>query len=263
MNLKKLKELLIDKLKEGVSKRGSLFLVIVPTFNEAENIRELIERLVNDVDAAIEICVVDDNSSDGTRDVVESLQAKVPNLHLYKRRRKMGLGSAYLAGFELAFASGFKYMITMDADLSHDPKIINNMEKEIENYDVIIGSRFVHGGGMVDIQLKRIALSKFGNFITDKLLGMPFHDCTSGYRCYRLSAISRFNLEKEIVARKYVFLVELLLLLFYSDFRIKEIPIIFINRLKGKTKVNMSEMFHAGTIIVFLIFKNIIRKFKR
>ena len=87
MNLKKLKELLIDKLKEGVSKRGSLFLVIVPTYNEVENIRELIERLVNDVDAAIEICVVEDNSTDGTRDVVESLQAKVPNLHIYKRRR--------------------------------------------------------------------------------------------------------------------------------------------------------------------------------
>ena len=116
---------------------------------------------------------------------------------------------------------------------------------------------------MVDLQLKRIAISKFGNFITDKLLGMPFHDCTSGYRCYRLSVISRFNLEKEIVARKYVFLVELLFLLYRSDFRIKEIPIIFVNRLKGKTKVNMSEMFHAATIIVFLIFKGIIKKFKR
>ena len=251
---------IISDLIAGIKTRKSRFIVIIPTYNEIENITELIERLVRDVLPPIEILVVDDNSPDGTADATNTLKMNIPNLHILRRPEKEGLGAAYLAGYKLGIGAGFDYIITMDADLSHDPEIINEMANEIKTCDVVIGSRFVRGGGIVDIQVSRILISKLGNLVTDNLLEMPFHDCTSGFRCYHTSVLASFDLEKEIKARKYVFLVELLFLLFHSGYRIKEIPIIFINRLKGKTKVNFGEMVHALKIIFALSVKSLLKK---
>jgi dolichol-phosphate mannosyltransferase len=137
------------------------------------------------------------------------------------------------------------------------------MAEEIKTHDLVIGSRFVRGGGMVDLEVLRIINSKFANLITDKLLGMPFHDCTSGFRCYRVSLLIDNNLEMIIKARRYVFLVELLHFLFKKGYSIKEIPIIFINRLKGETKINISEMIYAAKIILRLIIRSMYTKFMK
>lgn len=234
-------------------KHNSKALVLVPTYNEKENIAELLERLVRDVHSAIEILVIDDNSPDETANIVRLLMDQNENIHLLCRLKKDGLGSAYLDGFNIGIEAGFEYLITMDADLSHDPIVINKMLKEIDDNQVVIGSRFVRGGGIVDIQLSRIIISKMGNFATDTLLGMPFHDCTSGFRCYRSEVLRAIDLRNIIKARKYVFLVELLFYLHSKKVSIKEIPIIFINRLKGKTKVDMSEMVHAFLTILSML----------
>lgn len=239
-------------LTEGRKQRGSKFLVLIPTYNEIENIADLVERLLSDVNVPIEILVIDDNSPDGTAEAVMELCRLHPSVSLLNRPGKAGLGAAYLAGYRVGFAADFPFFITMDADLSHDPVVINRMVKEIEDYDLVIGSRFVRGGGIVDIQVSRILISRLGNLVTDKLLGMPYQDCTSGYRCYRAEMLAVYDLEKQIKARRYVFLVELLLLLHTDKYKIKEVPIIFLNRLKGETKVNWREMVHALKIIFFL-----------
>jgi len=253
----------VEQLIQRRKEYGSDFLVIAPTYNEIENIGDLITRLINDVSVAIEILIVDDNSPDGTAAFVEKQKKMIPNLHLLRRPCKSGLGSAYLDGFKIGMNAGFKYVVTMDADLSHDPKVIDTMAEEIKTHDLVIGSRFVRGGGMVDLEVLRIINSKFANLITDKLLGMPFHDCTSGFRCYRVSLLNDNNLEMIIKARRYVFLVELLHFLFKKGYSIKEIPIIFINRLKGETKINISEMIYAAKIILRLIIRSMYTKFMK
>ena len=190
----------------------------------------------------MEILVVDDNSPDGTAIRVAEIMKEHRNVQLLNRSGKMGLGSAYLSGFSVAARAGFPYVITMDSDLSHAPETINAMAAEIVNCDLVIGSRYVPGGKIVDFQTWRRMLSKGGNFLARWLLGLSTRDCTSGFRCYRLSMLTSIDLEKAITSRRYIFLVELLLMLCSKGCRVVEVPIVFINRIEGKTKVNIKEM---------------------
>lgn len=219
--------------------------MVIPTYNEVENIGTIIRLVDQTVYLSLSILVIDDNSPDGTAGEVETLQNDRNNLYLIKRNEKLGLGSAYMDGFRTGIQCGADYIITMDSDLSHDPTVINRMIKEIENYDLIIGSRYTPGGRVLDLELWRIFLSKGGNMIARALLHLPTKDSTSGFRCYRTSVLSGLNLDERITSRKYIFLVELLALLFSMEFRIKEIPISFMKRLEGKTKVNIGEMIHG------------------
>ena len=253
---------LIEQLKSGMAKHQSPFLVVIPTYNEIENIGNIIQRLDQTVSLSLDILVIDDNSPDGTAGEVEALQNNRNNLYLLKRNAKLGLGSAYMDGFRIGIQCGADYIITMDSDLSHDPAVINQMIKEIENYDLIIGSRYTHGGQVVDLELWRLFLSKGGNMIARTLLNLPTKDSTSGFRCYRTSVLSDLNLEERIKSHKYIFLVELLALLVSMEFRIKEIPISFMKRLEGKTKVNIQEMIHGLWTIVQLRARNGISKGK-
>ncbi len=137
---------LIKELRNGIIQRDSLFLLIIPTYNEIENIKKILNTIESEISVPIEVIIVDDNSPDGTADAVLEMKHNMPNLHLLKRSGKMGLGSAYLSGFQLGYESGFKYLITMDSDLSHPPEVINRMAVEIDDCDVVIGSRYCPGG---------------------------------------------------------------------------------------------------------------------
>lgn len=254
---------IVQQLKQNIRERGSEFLVVVPTYNEIDNVEDLIERLNRDVAIYIEILFIDDSSPDGTGDLIEEKRKENGNLHLLIRPAKNGLGAAYLDGFEIGKEAGFRNVITMDADLSHDPVVINTMAKEIKQADVVVGSRFVAGGKMLNSEPHRIFISRFANFLTDKVLKMPFHDCTSGYRCYRTSLLKKYDLAKIIRARRYVFLVELIFFLYGKGKVIKEVPIIFTNRRKGHTKVNLGEMAHAARTILRLSIVSINGKVSR
>ena len=251
---------LVDDLRQGINVRKSRLLVIIPTYNEIENIQRLIHHIKCDVSVPLEILVVDDNSPDGTADKVVEIQSTTPNLHLMKRSGKMGLGSAYLSGFRVASDAGFDYVLTMDSDCSHSPEVIDAMAAEIETHDLVIGSRYIEHGKIVDFQFWRILLSKGGNALARTLLGLKTHDCTSGFRCYRTKMLSAMDVEKVILARRYIFLVELLFYLSRHGCRIKEVPIVFVNRTEGKTKVNAKEMA-AGlwTIIQLSVTKRLLR----
>jgi len=241
---------LINDLKIGMLQRKSQFLLIIPTYNEIENISKLINCIQKDISIPAEIIVVDDNSPDGTANKVLDLKGDIPNIHLLKRSAKMGLGTAYMSGFKIGHEAGFKYFITMDSDLSHPPEVINRMAAEILNNDIVIGSRYCPEGKVLNFPPWRILLSKGGNLLAKTLLGLKTMDCTSGFRCYRSNVLSSLNLEENIISRRYIFLVELLFLFHRNNLRIAETPIIFVNRVAGKTKVNIKEMLQ-GLLTIF------------
>ena len=235
----------VSSLKASRSSRGTDFLLVLPTYNEAENIASLIRRIVKAVRTPLEIVVVDDGSPDGTAGIVEGLKGEVPGLYILRRSGKMGLGSAYLAGFSLAEEAGFPYVITMDCDHSHDPAVINDMVARIPGNDLVIGSRYCPGGDIPNFELWRRVISKGGNLLAKTLLGIRAMDCTSGFRCYRTKALQEVRVHEQVRSRRYIFLVELLSLMTLYHCRIAETPIIFNQRTLGKTKVTFKEMFHA------------------
>ena len=243
-------------MKSGIQRHPSPFLVVIPTYNEIENIENIIRRLDLSVSPPLSILVIDDNSPDGTAGEIEALQEKRNNLYLLNRTAKLGLGSAYMDGFRIGIQSGADYIITMDSDLSHDPAVINQMMKEMNDCDLVIGSRYTDGGQIVDLERWRRFLSKGGNMIARNLLHLPTKDSTSGFRCYRASMLAALNLEERVKSHKYIFLVELLALLVGMKFRIKEIPISFTKRLEGKTKVNIGEMVHGLWTLAMIRARN-------
>ncbi|GAB4312542.1 MAG: polyprenol monophosphomannose synthase [Candidatus Sumerlaeia bacterium] len=224
------------------------FLVIIPTYNEAENIAPLVEQILalQTPGADVEVLVVDDNSTDGTSRIVRGMQERFPRLHLICRAGKLGLGTAYLAGFDHALAHGFDFAFTMDADFSHNPQYIPPMIELAlrEGADLVIGSRYVRGGGVRRWGLHRKVLSFTANLLAHTALGLRARDCTSGFRCYsrRLLAFLR---TLNVQSHGYSCLMELL---FYSEragARIAEHPIIFVDREQGASKVSKNEIFRA------------------
>ena len=245
----------LARLKERRSFGKADFLQVLPTYNEAENIASLIQRIIKDVRVPLEILVVDDGSPDGTAGIIEALGRDTVNLHLFKRAGKMGLGSAYLAGFAFAMEAGFPYVITMDCDHSHDPVVINDMAAAIPDYDLVIGSRYCRGGRISDYDAWRRAISKGGNFLAKALLGIKAQDCSSGFRCYRTKVLHDLDVARAVESRRYIFLVELLCLMTAYHCRVAEVPIVFHQRTRGKTKVNLKEMQHALKMIFALAFR--------
>lgn len=223
-------------------------LIIIPTYNEAENIRELAGQILalESPDARFEILVVDDNSNDGTGGIVKEMQRESDRLHLLSRAGKLGLGTAYLAGFDYALTNGFDFAFTMDADFSHNPKYIPPMIAlaRRENADLVIGSRYVKGGGVRNWGLHRKALSFTANLLAHTTLGIHAHDCTSGYRCYsrRLLAYLR---TQDVQSHGYSCLMDLLFRAQRAGARVAEHPFIFVDRVLGQSKVSRNEIFRA------------------
>jgi dolichol-phosphate mannosyltransferase len=218
--------------------------VILPSYNEAENVLPLSADVLSR-DPSIEVLVVDDNSPDGTADLVDKALADEPRLHLLRRPGKLGLGSAYLAGFREACDRGAELILTMDCDYSHHPRYLPQMLAEMKRADMVIGSRYVPGGGIHSWALHRRLLSRFANSYTRVLLGLPIRDCTAGFRCYRREVIERVD-PYSISLSGYAFLEEMVLRVHRAGFRIHEIPIIFEDRTLGRSKIETSEIYRAA-----------------
>ncbi|MFA5498699.1 MAG: polyprenol monophosphomannose synthase [Candidatus Cloacimonadia bacterium] len=233
-------------------------LVITPTYNEAENIRAIIEKVLEQ-DARIEMLIVDDNSPDGTGKIVEEIMETEKRVHILKRAGKLGLGSAYIAGFKYAIENGYDAVFEMDGDFSHDPKVLPVMLKEIENNDVIIGSRYVKGVCVLNWPMKRLLLSYFASKYVKFITRMPFKDPTSGFKCYRIEALKNLELDK-IMSDGYSFQVEVKYRLWLKKFRIKEIPIVFNDRFIGESKMSKKIVYEAVWMVWKLRFLAILGK---
>jgi dolichol-phosphate mannosyltransferase len=219
-------------------------LVILPTYNEAENVLPLTQEILAK-DPSIEVLVIDDNSPDGTGDLVQQAQQEEPRVHLVQRPGKLGLGSAYLAGFRYGLDRHYDRILTMDGDWSHDPVHIPEFLRAAEDHDLVIGSRYVPGGGIRNWPRHRRILSAFANFYARVLLRLPVRDCTSGYRCYSREVLETVN-PFQIRWSGYSFLEEMVWRVHSAGFRIKEVPIMFVQRVAGVSKIDSAEIYLAA-----------------
>ena len=223
-------------------------LMIIPTYNEAENIEALI-RAIQDLKLPLDILVVDDASPDGTGDIVEGLRDEFENLFVTHRPGKMGLGTAYIAGFRYALANGYGIIMTMDSDFSHHPRYIPDLFIKRKDYDVVIGSRYVPGGGIQNWSLVRQGVSFVANKLAEAILGFVTRDNTSGFRLYNRRVLQSLHFD-QIQSNGYSFLVEILYLCKKKRFEIGEVPILFNDRRVGKSKISKTEIIKAVVTLI-------------
>ena len=234
--------------------------VIVPTYNEKENIESLVTMLLA-LPAELEVIIVDDNSPDGTGDIADRLALEHSGrVHVIHRAGKLGLGTAYVAGFHKAIDDARDLVVTMDADFSHPPRNILDMIAKIEKgYDLVIGSRYVPGGAAIECTLPRKMLSWGANAFARILLGLQAHDTTAGFRCYRRQVLESIALD-EIFANGYSFLIEMLFKVQRKGWKVGEVPIVFQNRQQGVSKISRNEIYKALYTVVRLFWSRLSRK---
>jgi len=230
-------------------------LIIIPTYNELENLPRLLPEVLAK-DDSIDILIVDDNSPDGTASFVEREMQTNGRLHLIKRNSKQGLGTAYIAGFKYALQNSYDYIFEMDADFSHDPNEILKFLAEIKKADLVIGSRYVTGVNVINWPMRRLLLSWFANLYTRVITGMPVHDATGGFKCFRKEVLEKINLDK-VRSNGYAFQIEMNFKAWKNGFKVKEIPIIFVDRVKGKSKMSRKIVREAVTMVWKLRVKSI------
>lgn len=212
-------------------------LVIIPTYNERANIKQIITAVFGAV-AGISILIVDDNSPDGTQFIVKEMQAQFPNLFLLCRRKKEGLGKAYIHAFQHALVNmSADTVIIMDADLSHDPRYLPYFLNEAANFDVVVGSRYIAGGRTEGWELWRRILSKYGNWYAKTIIGLPVSDCTAGFNLIKTEFLKKVDWMR-MDSSGYAFQIELKYLLWQAGARFKEMPIVFKNRRGGESKIS-------------------------
>lgn len=217
--------------------------LVLPTYNERENAGDLIEQILS-LNLAIDIIVVDDSSPDGTGELVDKIAARNPRVHVIHRPCRQGLGTAHVAGMRYAFALKADPILTMDADFSHHPSFISALLARSRTHHVVIGSRYVPQGSLLRWGLARRALSKTANLFAHLALGLAARDCTSGFRCYRRAALESLDLDR-MFSNGYSFLLEILFKCTKLGYRVTEVPIVFENRRRGKSKISSREMFRA------------------
>lgn len=233
-------------------------LVIIPTYNEKDNIRTVIERL-QALPIELDILIIDDNSPDGTADIVRELQADDPHIFMINRPAKLGLGTAYITGFRWALERDYEYILEMDADLSHNPDDVPRLIQECENgYDLVIGSRYCNGVNVINWPIKRLLLSYGANKYSRMITRMPIMDTTAGFKCYRREALAAINLDR-VKSSGYSFQIEMHFRVWNAGFKIKEIPIIFIERSEGLSKMSKNIVWEA----VFMVWKLKLRQIFR
>ncbi len=230
--------------------------VVIPTYNECDNIRNIIAAVLNALDG-VHVLIVDDNSPDGTADMAREIKATDPRVFLIVRPGKMGLGTAYCEGFAWALSNGYEAIMEMDADFSHDPADIPRFIKELENADVIIGSRYSNGVNVVNWPLKRLILSYSANLYTRIITGMPVKDATGGFKAFRAEALRLVDFSK-IHSNGYAFQIEMNYRLWRAGARVKEIPIVFIDRRSGVSKMSRNIVYEAARLVWKLKFLDII-----
>ena len=214
--------------------------MVIPTYNESDNIEPLVSRLL-ELPLALDVIVVDDNSPDGTGDLLDAMAARDSRLLPIHREAKLGLGSAHIRGFKAALDRSYQRVLSMDADFSHDPKHIPAMIALGESRDVVIGSRYVPGGGTRHCTLARRALSRTANAFARAALGLQASDCTAGFRCYRRQVLENIDLGS-ILADGYSFLIEMLYRVQARGFSVGEVPIVFEDRRLGASKISRREI---------------------
>lgn len=224
-------------------------LVIIPTYNEMENIPRILP-IVFSQDESINILIVDDNSQDGTAQFVIDQQKLNSRLRLIQREKKLGLGTAYIAGFKYALTNSFDYIFEMDADFSHNPDEIPNFLKAIKEYDLVLGSRYIDGVRVLNWPMRRLLLSFFASVYTRIITGMPVRDATGGFKCFKRKVLEGIDLDK-VQSNGYSFQIEMTFKAYKKGFKIKEIPIVFMDRVKGTSKMSKKIVYEA----VFMVWK--------
>ncbi len=222
-------------------------LVIIPTYNEKENVEELLRQIFA-LEAGIEILIVDDNSPDGTGALADRMAAADPRVHVLHREGKMGLGSAYRAGFQYALQRDYDVVFEMDADFSHSPESIPVFLKEIETADLVLGSRYLHGVTVVNWPLTRLILSYSANMYSRIITGMPIKDATGGFKCFRREVLEAIDWSR-VKSDGYGFQIEINFKAYRKGFRIKEIPILFVDRMAGESKMSRKIVWEAAYMV--------------
>ena len=224
-------------------------LIIIPTYNELENLPKLLPEVLSK-DNNIDVLIIDDNSPDGTAEFIENEQKNNNRIHLIKRPSKLGLGTAYIAGFKFALQRDYQVIFEMDADFSHDPNEIPRFLKEIKNSDVVLGSRYKNGVNVINWPMRRLLLSWFANLYTRVITGMPVCDATGGFKCFKRKVLEAIDLNR-VKSNGYAFQIEMNFKAWKKGFNIKEIPIIFVDRVKGSSKMSKKIVREA----VFMVWK--------
>lgn len=212
------------------------YVVVIPTYNERINIADLVAQVLQQ-DKGFHVLIVDDNSPDGTGEVADQLAAENERVHVIHRPGKMGLGTAYVTGFRWALASPAKFIFEMDADFSHDPHMLPAFVRAIQDCDVVLGSRYVPGGGVRNWPLYRQLISRGGSWYARTILGVKIHDLTGGFKCFRRQVLETIDLDS-IKTSGYAFQIEMTYRAILHGFRVKEIPIVFVDRLHGQSKMS-------------------------
>jgi dolichol-phosphate mannosyltransferase len=233
-------------------------LVIIPTYNEADNLPQLIDKVLA-VQENVDVLIVDDNSPDKTWQVVEEIQKTEPRVHLIKREGKLGLGTAYVAGFRFALQNNYDFVFQMDADFSHNPEEIPHFLKEARDADLIIGSRYKDGVRVINWPIKRLVLSFGANVYTRIITGMPIYDATGGYKCYRRDVLASLNLDR-IRSNGYAFQIETNFMVWKKGFRVVEIPIVFEDRRVGISKMSKRIILEAVFMVWGLRLRSIFKR---
>ena len=222
-------------------------LVVIPTYNERENIAELLKRIFAQR-LPLEVLIIDDHSPDGTGAVADELKAQDPRVHVMHRAGKMGLGSAYVAGFRYALERDFDAVFEMDADFSHNPESLPEFLRELETADLIVGSRYLHGVTVVNWPLSRLILSYLANVYSRVITGMPLKDATGGYKCFRRQVLESIDLSR-VRSDGYGFQIEVNFKAWRKGFRIREIPILFVDRRAGESKMSRRIVWEAAWMV--------------
>ena len=231
-------------------------IVICPTFNEIKNIAKLIQKILDDNN--YDLLVIDDNSPDGTSEKVKEYQKIYKNLFLEIRESKQGLGTAYIHGFNWAIQKGYDSVVQMDADLSHNPKDLSRLIKNLKNNDLVIGSRYVQGVSVVNWPIRRLILSYGANIYTKFITGMPINDGTGGFKAWKVSLLKKIKLDL-IKSQGYSFQIEMNFWAWVLKAKIIEIPIIFVDRTIGESKMSRKIMIEAILVVLKLRFLKIFR----
>jgi len=232
-------------------------LIVIPTYNERDNVTPLSDIILRTY-PQVEILFIDDNSPDGTGALLDELAARQPRIHVMHRPGKLGLGTAYIAGFKWALAHDYAYIFEMDADFSHDPKYIGAFLAAIKHADLVLGSRYTVGVSVINWTLGRLLISKFATFYVRLITGMPASDATGGFKCFRRRVLQTLDLDA-IRSNGYSFQIEMTYYTWMAGFRVREIPIIFYERAGGVSKMNKAIVREAVRVVWRLWFKHLFR----
>ena len=232
-------------------------LVVIPTYNEAENTPRLVPEVLRQ-SSNLDILIVDDGSPDGTASIVKDIMTTNPRVHLIERKGKQGLGTAYVVGFRYAIQHGYDLVFEMDADFSHNPDDIPKFLEKAKVADLVLGSRYVNGVRVLNWPMNRLLLSYSANAYTRLITGLPIHDATGGFKCFHIEALKAIDLDK-IRSNGYAFQIEMSFKIWKKGFRVTEIPIVFADRELGISKMSKNIIYEAVFMLLTLRLRSIFK----